>query len=85
MLSGEATNTNSIVDGLTKTGLEPTIYSTWGKQANHYTTVTFIILYKKQSNLWSSVNIDIIYLFHYQSESAVYGVCEFLKIILNYY
>jgi hypothetical protein len=40
MLSGEATtNTNFIVFGLTRSGLEPTIYSTRGEHANHYTKV----------------------------------------------
>ena len=38
LLSGEATNTNFIVLGLT--GLETTIYHTWGEHANHYTTDT---------------------------------------------
>jgi hypothetical protein len=38
MLSGEATNTNFIVFGLTRPGLKPTIYRTLGKHANHYTT-----------------------------------------------
>jgi hypothetical protein len=38
VLSGEATNTNSIVFGLTRPGLEHTIYCTRGKHANHYTT-----------------------------------------------
>ena len=43
MLSGEATNTNSIVLGLTLTWLKPTIYCTRGEHANHYTTdVVFI-------------------------------------------
>ena len=37
MLSGEATNTNLIVIGLTRTGLKPTIYWTWGEHADHYT------------------------------------------------
>ena len=37
MLTGKATNTNCIVFGLTQTGLEPTIYYTWGVHANHYT------------------------------------------------
>jgi hypothetical protein len=36
--SGEATNTNFIVFGLTRLGLEPTICCTRGKHANHYTT-----------------------------------------------
>ena len=39
MLSGEATNANFIVFGLTRSGLEPTIiYRTRGVHANHYTT-----------------------------------------------
>ena len=38
MLSGEATNTNFTVFGLTRPGLEPTIYHTRGEHANHYTT-----------------------------------------------
>ena len=38
MLSGEATKTNSIVFGLARSGLEPMIYHTWGKHANHYAT-----------------------------------------------
>jgi hypothetical protein len=38
MLGGEATNTNFIVFGLTRLGLEPTIYHTRGKHTNHYAT-----------------------------------------------
>jgi hypothetical protein len=38
MLSGEATNTNFKVFGLTRPGLEPTIYRTRGKHGNHYAT-----------------------------------------------
>jgi hypothetical protein len=38
MLSGEATNTNFIVFGLTQPGLEPTIYHTRGEHARHYAT-----------------------------------------------
>ena len=38
MLSGEATNTNFIVFGLTRTGLEATIYRTRGEHANNCTT-----------------------------------------------
>jgi hypothetical protein len=44
VLSGEATNTNFIVFGLTRPGLESTIYHTRSEYANHYTTdaVSFI-------------------------------------------
>ena len=38
VLSREATNTNFIVFGLTRSGLEPTIYRTRGEHTNHYTT-----------------------------------------------
>jgi hypothetical protein len=37
VLNGEATNSNFIVFGLTRSGLEPTIYHTRGEHANHYT------------------------------------------------
>jgi hypothetical protein len=40
MLSGEATNTNFIVFGLT----QPTIYRIWGESTNHYTPDTFNIV-----------------------------------------
>jgi hypothetical protein len=38
MLSGEATNTNFIVFGLTRPGLEPTIYRIRGEHANDNAT-----------------------------------------------
>jgi hypothetical protein len=44
MLSGEATNTNFIVIGLTWPGLESTIYRSRGKHANHYTTDAVIVM-----------------------------------------
>jgi hypothetical protein len=37
MLSGDATNINFIVFGLTLMGLKPMIYHTLGEHANHYT------------------------------------------------
>jgi hypothetical protein len=37
VLSGEATNNNFIVFGLTRSGLQPTMYHTQGEHANHYT------------------------------------------------
>jgi hypothetical protein len=36
VLSGEATNTNLIEFGLTRSVVEPTIYHTRGEHANHY-------------------------------------------------
>ena len=38
MLSGEATNTNFIVFGLTRWQWKPMIYSTRDEHSNHYTT-----------------------------------------------
>ena len=38
MLSGEATNTNFIVFGLTRPGLEPTIYCIRGEHDDYYAT-----------------------------------------------
>jgi hypothetical protein len=38
VLSGKAIHANTIVFDLTRSGLEPTIYLTRGKYANHYTT-----------------------------------------------
>jgi hypothetical protein len=38
VLSEEATNTNCIVFGLIRSGLEHTIYHTRGEHANYYTT-----------------------------------------------
>jgi hypothetical protein len=38
MLSGEATNTNFIDFGLTRSGIESMIYCTQGEYANYYTT-----------------------------------------------
>jgi hypothetical protein len=42
VLSGEATNTNFIVFGLTRPGFEPTIYLTRCECTNHYTTDTVL-------------------------------------------
>ena len=42
--SGEATITNFIVLGLTRTELEPTIYRTRGEHANHYATDAVLLI-----------------------------------------
>jgi hypothetical protein len=39
-LSGDAANANVIIFGLTRHGLETTIYNISDQQANHYTTDT---------------------------------------------
>jgi hypothetical protein len=41
VLSGEATNTYLIVFGLTRPGLEPTLYCNGSEHANHCTTDVF--------------------------------------------
>ena len=52
MLNSVATNTNCIVLGLTRPGLEPTIYRTRGEHANHYATdaIQFIMMFKCQQS-----------------------------------
>ena len=42
MLREEATHTNFISFGLTRPGIEPTIYNTRCENANHYTTDAFL-------------------------------------------
>jgi hypothetical protein len=44
VLSGDATNTNSIVFGLIQPGLELTIYRIRCDHANHYTTDAVLIM-----------------------------------------
>ena len=55
MFIKETANIKLIVFGLTRPGLEPTVYSTRGEHANHYTTDTveplIIILYIVQFHL----------------------------------
>ena len=42
VLSGEATNTNVIVFGCTRSGIEPTIYRTQSEHIYHYITDSVI-------------------------------------------
>ena len=60
MLSGEVTNTSFIVFGLTRSGLQPTIYCTPDDHANNYTTKAF-----KEESTVSSNSKDII---HYNTK-----------------
>jgi hypothetical protein len=46
---GEATNTNFIVFGLIRLGLEPTIYHTRGEHASHYNTDAVVIYWREHS------------------------------------
>jgi hypothetical protein len=47
VLSGEATNINFKVFGLTRPGLEPTIYHTQGEHAKHYTNDAVALVFEK--------------------------------------
>jgi hypothetical protein len=54
VLSGEATNTNFIVFGLTRSWLEPTIYHIRDEYASQYTTDAFHYL-GDVSKVWNTV------------------------------
>jgi hypothetical protein len=54
ILSGEAINTNVIVVGLTRPGLERTIYRTRGEHANNYTTDKVSMKWI----IWKERNVD---------------------------
>jgi hypothetical protein len=53
VLSGETANTIFIVFGLTKLGLEPTIYHTQGEHGYHYTTDAVGLLDKFIAEIYS--------------------------------
>ena len=55
MLSGEATNTNLIVFGLTRSGLEHTIYRNRDEHTNNYTTMYHI----KNKNAHACLNFNV--------------------------
>ena len=60
MLSGEATNTNFIVFGLTRPRLEPTIYCAGGEHANHYATDAILhLMVQIRYALLSNIDIDL--------------------------
>ena len=46
----DATITNLSVFGLTRSGLEPTIYRTRGEHTNHYTTDTIYSIYDSMTD-----------------------------------
>ena len=60
MISGEATNTNVKVFGLTRSGLEPTIYHIWGEHAYNYTTDAVVLYEHFIFSLYTSI-INTIY------------------------
>ena len=75
ILSGEATNINFIVIGLTRSGLEPTIYHIWGRHANHYTTDAYHLRIISQLKLYGLTWI----LFYVISIKNRLNLCFFLK------
>ena len=68
MLSREAVNTSFIVYGLTWLGLEPMIYHTLGKHANHlYTTNVIYVGWRNVRIIYQNINCIVIkktWLFH---------------------
>ena len=90
MLSGEATTTNYIVFGLTRPGLEPTIYCTRSEHANHYATDAVINDDFGEHKQTSKYNMVLIfYLFKKKSQDenklviTTYGSCNFGVCILT--
>jgi len=65
VLGGEATHTNFIVYGLTRPGLEPTIYRTRGEHVYSYTTDA-----KLYTSILSAVKTGL------QSQLFLKGWCE---------
>ena len=69
MLSGEATNTNFIVFGLTRSVLEPTIYHTRDEHDNHYTTDEVRLIARRTKKI-SYIVATISFVL---DETAIYG------------
>jgi len=66
VLSGETTNTNFIVFGLIRSGLEPTIYCTRGELSNYYTTDAVLI--RRWRKLFSSLSPHKKYIANWRSD-----------------
>jgi hypothetical protein len=58
VLSGEATNTNFIIFGLTRPGIEPTIYRIRDEHATHYTTNAVYFELRRLDNK-TMINIEM--------------------------
>jgi len=77
MLSGEATNTNFIVFGLTLLGLEHTIYRSQGEDANDLTTnMVHLIRVASLSSMLTihfctNVCHTITFLFHFKYDMCI--------------
>jgi hypothetical protein len=76
----ETTKTNVIVYGLTRPGVQSTIYRTHCKHANHYTTDAAVIITKYLLIIWKTVWIIISY---WESWSNNYSLLrELIKYLL---
>ena len=67
VFSREAVNTSFIVFSLTRPGIEPTIYRTWGEHANHYTTDAVNSLLTKYMSIETASTFTMsspVYVFH---------------------
>jgi hypothetical protein len=57
----EATNTNVIVSGWTRPGVQPTTYRTQCKHANHYATIAAVTITIYSLIIWKTFRIIITY------------------------
>ena len=77
MLSGEATYTNCIVFGLTRPGLEPSVYCTRDEHAYHYTTdvvqlywyIKFIVIF-----IYKHIAVFILFCSLWKNEGSHFSV-----------
>jgi hypothetical protein len=87
VFSGEATNTNFIVFGLTRPGLEPMIYRTLGEHANHYTIDAslnkIISIFTIKVNIRYNIRIHQYDTLMLVSISCVYIVGSHLLVLLG--
>ena len=84
--SGEATNTNFLVFGLTWSGFEPTIYRIQGKHASHFTTN--VVSHTHISSLYTHILMIYYMLVHVfynysTSLSVMWCFIEHFKAILT--
>jgi hypothetical protein len=84
VLSGEATKTNCIVFGLTRSGLEPTIYHTRGEHANHY-TIDEPTIYHTRGEHANHYTIDEPTIYHTRGEHANHYTIDTVPYYSSYY
>jgi hypothetical protein len=76
VLRGEATNTNFIVFGSTRSGNEPTAYRTRGEHTNHYSTDGVPSPWR---NNFISVNINLVFPVIIPAKVCFIWLCSFAK------